>query len=75
MLLTLGQDDDGRRLDRVLRKHLHDVPLSSLHRMLRRGKIRVDGKKALASDRLHAGSVISLQEVHTDAKDALLTIQ
>jgi 23S rRNA pseudouridine955/2504/2580 synthase len=57
-LLQAGNDDGGRRLDRILRKALPGVPLSALHRLLRRGRILVDGRPAAAADRVAAGSVI-----------------
>jgi 23S rRNA pseudouridine955/2504/2580 synthase len=57
-LLQAGNNDDGRRLDRILRKALPGVPLSALHRLLRRGRILVDGRPAAAADRVAAGSVI-----------------
>lgn len=41
--LLLGQNDDGRRLDRILRKAFGDIPLSAIHMALRKGKIRVNG--------------------------------
>lgn len=61
--LIIGADDDGRRLDRLLRKSLGDLPLSAIHRLLRTGRIRVDGKKASAADRLRSGSVLELPEL------------
>ncbi len=61
--LIIGVDDDGRRLDRILRKCHGDLPLSAIHRLLRTGRVRVDGKKALAADRLKAGSVLELPEL------------
>ena len=60
--LTIGADDDGRRLDRVLRKHLSALPLSAIHRLLRMGGALVDGRKASASDRLRTGSVLTLPD-------------
>jgi 23S rRNA pseudouridine955/2504/2580 synthase len=57
-LLQAGDDDNGRRLDRILRKALPGVPLSALHRLLRRGRILVNGRPAGAADRIAAGSVI-----------------
>jgi 23S rRNA pseudouridine955/2504/2580 synthase len=57
-LLQAGNDDDGRRLDRILRKALPGIPLSALHRLLRKGRILVDGRPAGAGDRISSGSVI-----------------
>jgi 23S rRNA pseudouridine955/2504/2580 synthase len=50
--LKAGQDDEGRRFDRVLRKALPDYSLSLIHRLLRQGKARLNGKAAQPSDRL-----------------------
>ena len=56
--LTAAGDDDGRRLDRVLRKALGEIPLSAIHRMLRKRAIQVNGKAAAAGSRIHTGDII-----------------
>ncbi|MDR0568273.1 MAG: RluA family pseudouridine synthase [Spirochaetaceae bacterium] len=61
--MLAAQDDDGRRLDRILRKALPDLPLSGIHRLLRKGAVLVDGQPAEAADRIKAGSVIALPGV------------
>jgi 23S rRNA pseudouridine955/2504/2580 synthase len=58
LTLTAAADDDGRRLDRILRKALPDLPLSHLHLLLRKGRILVDGVPGKAAGRVRAGSVI-----------------
>ena len=58
--LTTGENDRGRRLDRVLRKALPEYPLPLIHRLLRQGRVLVDGKSANAQDRLESGSRISI---------------
>ncbi|MDR2101426.1 MAG: RluA family pseudouridine synthase [Treponema sp.] len=58
--LTAAADDDGRRLDRILRKALPEFPLSMIHRLLRKGRILVDGRPGEAADRVRAGSLIRL---------------
>jgi 23S rRNA pseudouridine955/2504/2580 synthase len=60
MELITGEDDKGRRLDRVLRKALPDHPLPLIHRLLRLGQVLVDGKPAKAQDRLDCGNVICI---------------
>ena len=47
--LKAAADDDGRRLDRILRKALKDLPLSGIHKLLRKGSVLVNGKKAGAN--------------------------
>lgn len=41
-----GPDDAERRLDRIVRRFLPDLPLSSVYRLIRKGLIRVDGKRS-----------------------------
>ncbi|MDR1802984.1 MAG: RluA family pseudouridine synthase [Treponema sp.] len=60
--LTAAENDDGRRLDRILRKALPDMPLSAIHRLLRKGGVLVDGKKAAIDRRVKAGQTITLPE-------------
>jgi 23S rRNA pseudouridine955/2504/2580 synthase len=58
--LTAGRDDENRRLDRILRKALPDLPLSALHRLLRTGRVLVNGKAARGNDRVAEGAVITV---------------
>jgi 23S rRNA pseudouridine955/2504/2580 synthase len=59
-ILTAAQDDHGRRLDRVLRKALPELPLSLIHRLLREGKVLVDRRPRDGGFRISAGEEISL---------------
>ena len=43
---TAGKDDDGRRLDRILRIFLKDKSLGEIYSLLRKGLIKVNKKKA-----------------------------
>jgi 23S rRNA pseudouridine955/2504/2580 synthase len=58
--LVAGPDDSGRRLDKVLRSVLRDMPLSSIYAALRRGRIKVNGAKAAPELRLAEGDRIFL---------------
>ena len=60
--LTAAADDDGRRLDRILRKALRDLPLSAIHRLLRQGCVRVNGETAAAARRIRAGETITVTD-------------
>jgi 23S rRNA pseudouridine955/2504/2580 synthase len=59
-ILTAAADDDGRRLDRILRKALPDMPLSAIHSLLRKGRVLVDGVPAAGELRVRSGAVIQL---------------
>ena len=42
--IKAGKDDEGRRIDRVLRKLLPEVPLGEIYRHLRKGTVKVNAK-------------------------------
>lgn len=42
----ITENDAGRRLDRVARRFMPDVPLSGIYRYFRKGLIRVNGRRA-----------------------------
>jgi 23S rRNA pseudouridine955/2504/2580 synthase len=60
MELVAGQNDNWRRLDRILRKALAGHPLSLIHRLLRQGKVLVDGVRAAPETRVQAGQLIAI---------------
>ena len=60
MELITGENDKGRRLDRILRKALPDHPLPLIHRLLRQGQVLVNGKPAAAQDRVDCGMSIAI---------------
>jgi len=60
MELVTGENDKGRRLDRILRKALPDHPLPLIHRLLRQGKVLVNGKPAKADTRVDQGAKINI---------------
>ncbi|WP_057883950.1 RluA family pseudouridine synthase [Tsuneonella troitsensis] len=55
---TVGEDDDGVRLDRWFKRHLPQVGFATVSRWARTGQIRVDGKRAKPEDRLATGQVL-----------------
>lgn len=61
MDLVAGSDDDSRRLDKVIRIALPDLPLSAIFRLFRTGRVRVNGVKALASTRVREGDAIRVE--------------
>jgi 23S rRNA pseudouridine955/2504/2580 synthase len=59
--LTARKDDNGRRLDRILRKALPDLSLSLIHRLLRQKKVLVDNKPVILPNyRIEQGMVIKI---------------
>ncbi|HOX52268.1 MAG TPA: pseudouridine synthase [Fibrobacteria bacterium] len=54
------EGDAGQRLDRYLRRLLPEVPLSRIFSLLRKGDVRVDGKRAKQEMRLEGGMRITI---------------
>lgn len=48
-IFFICEDDSGRRLDRVVRKFLGNIPLSGIYSAIRQGKIKINGKKQKGS--------------------------
>lgn len=55
---TVGEDDEGVRLDRWFKRHLPQIGFATISRWARTGQIRIDGKRAKPEDRLAAGQVL-----------------
>ena len=68
-LRTIDPDDDGVRLDRWFKRHYPHVTHTLLEKLLRKGEVRLDGKRAKAADRIAAGQVLRLspQVIHAKA--------
>ena len=59
---TAGKDDSDRRLDRILRRFLSGENLSSLYKSLRKGLIKVNGKKCDGNFRIKEGDTIEIAD-------------
>ena len=70
-LRTIDVDDDGIRIDRWFKRHYPHVTHVLLEKLLRKGEIRLDGKRAKAADRIVAGQSMKLppQVVHAKASE------
>ncbi|MBD3321591.1 MAG: RluA family pseudouridine synthase [Chitinivibrionales bacterium] len=58
--LTCGTDEAGSRLDRLLRKRLALKSLSAIYRMLRRGDVKINGRKARPDYRICDGDFLEI---------------
>lgn len=58
--LVIRRDDAGQRLDRFLRKALADEALGSIFKLVRTGRVRVNGKRAKPDLRLAVGDELTL---------------
>lgn len=67
-IVTVAQDDDGQRLDRWLKKNAPDLPYALLQKLMRKGQIRVDGKRAKTDTRLAAGQEVRIPPSSDEGK-------
>ena len=56
----VGTDEGGIRLDRWFKRYYPDITHGAVEKLLRTGQVRVDGKRAKASDRLQVGQAIRI---------------
>jgi 23S rRNA pseudouridine955/2504/2580 synthase len=56
----VSDEDEGQRLDNHLLRVCKGVPKSHVYRIIRSGEIRLNGKRATASDRVKAGDVLRI---------------
>ncbi|MEY2720732.1 MAG: hypothetical protein RL597_177 [Pseudomonadota bacterium] len=64
--VTIGEDDAGTRLDRFLTRQYPEVPKSRLFRIVRKGEVRVNGKRAGIDTRLALGDEVRLPPVRLE---------
>ena len=67
--VTIGPDDDGIRLDRWFKRHYPALTHGLLEKLLRKGEIRLGGRRAKAADRVSVGDSLRLppQVIHAPA--------
>jgi 23S rRNA pseudouridine955/2504/2580 synthase len=56
--VTVGGDEAGMRLDRFFEARFPGLSFSHIQRIIRKGEVRVNGKRAQPKDRLAAGQAI-----------------
>src|ERR1700677_626333 len=66
---TVDADDDGIRLDRWFKRHYPAVTHGLLEKLLRKGEVRLDGKRAKSADHVAAGQILRLPPQVMHAKD------
>jgi 23S rRNA pseudouridine955/2504/2580 synthase len=68
--VEIDAHEQGQRLDKVLGRLLLGVPRSRIFRLIRRGEVRVNGRRASPELRLAAGDSVRLPPVRETAPDA-----
>jgi 23S rRNA pseudouridine955/2504/2580 synthase len=66
---TLGSEDAGQRLDKVLARLLPGVPHTRLFRLMRKGEVRLNGKRVAGEVRVAEGDVLRVPPVRLTAPE------
>ena len=60
-------DESGMRLDRFFEARFPGLSFSHIQRIIRKGEVRVDGKRAQPKDRLRGGQAVRIPPLKLDA--------
>ena len=69
-LLDVSEDEAGMRLDRWFHRRFPRLPQSHLNKIVRKGEVRVAGKRAEISTRLEAGQSVRVPPLNLAAEAA-----
>jgi 23S rRNA pseudouridine955/2504/2580 synthase len=64
---TVSGDENGMRLDRFFEARFPGLSFSHIQRIIRKGEVRVNGKRAKPKDRLEAGQAVRIPPLRVDA--------
>lgn len=72
-LIEVKQADDGARLDRWFKTHVPEIGFGQLQKLMRKGAVRLDGKRVKGNERITAGQTVRVpptgpQEAKPDNK-------
>ena len=68
MKIEIGINEAEQRVDKFLRKWLKDMPLSGIYRSIRKGDIKVNGKKVKEKYFLQEGDIVETRYIVTESK-------
>jgi 23S rRNA pseudouridine955/2504/2580 synthase len=64
--VTVARDEDGMRLDRFFEARFPGLSFSHIQRIIRKGEVRVNGKRAQPKDRLAAGQAVRVPPLRVE---------
>ncbi len=62
-LLTVGPHSELQRIDNFLMARLKGVPKSRIYRLIRKGEVRINKKRAKPETKLHAGDIVRVPPI------------
>ncbi|HEY7300729.1 MAG TPA: RluA family pseudouridine synthase [Xanthobacteraceae bacterium] len=68
--VSVTADESGMRVDRFLEARFPNLSFSHIQRIIRKGELRVDGRRAKPSDRLEAAQAVRIPPLRLDQAKA-----
>jgi 23S rRNA pseudouridine955/2504/2580 synthase len=65
--VSVTPDESGMRVDRFLEAHFPSLSFSHIQRVIRKGEVRVDGKRTQPNNRLVAGQMMRIPPLRLEA--------
>jgi len=65
--VAVAPDEGGMRLDRFFEARFPGLSFSHIQRIIRKGEVRVNGRRAQPKDRLEAGQQVRIPPLRLDA--------
>lgn len=68
--VTITENEAGQRLDRFIRKLMKETALSEIYKSIRKGNVKVNGKKSKEAYMLAVGDIVTLKNVNMVSESA-----
>lgn len=69
--VRVSADEDGQRIDNFLLKRCSGVPRSHVYRLIRKGDVRVDGKRVKQTRKLVTGEQVRIPPIRVSEREAV----
>lgn len=56
--INVSADEEGARIDRWFKRHFPDCPFGIIQKAMRKGEVRLDGKRVKGNERIEAGQAV-----------------
>ncbi len=66
--IEVKPDDDDVRIDRWFKRHFPGVSFGQLQKIMRKGEVRLDGKRVKGKERVFAGQIVRVPPLGENAK-------
>lgn len=68
--IEVKPDDDDVRIDRWFKRHFPALSFGQLQKIMRKGEVRLDGKRVKGKERVSAGQIVRVPPLATNAETA-----